>query len=227
MSRYEFQPPGWPHHYRFAIGWDDVIESYFAQIIDTSTDDADAGIVLWLGSEKRPFTTVDAMMKAIDDGMNGVLPSVRLTAELRRGLKTKTCRPIVNQIGIAPAGQAALEAEAETPVRPWRAWGTCDGYLETAALQAMMDGAATQYFRLEALHRSVQAAWRAEPGDERPQQIFQSLQQMGVVCHFLSSMADIPDILVSRQALEAFDAIRAKAARILDAESAHTLATVH
>jgi hypothetical protein len=59
MSRYRI--PAHEERYQVFVGWDDPLETLWAQVFDTTTDDDDAGCVLWEGLGFQAFQTVEAL----------------------------------------------------------------------------------------------------------------------------------------------------------------------
>ena len=62
MSRYRIpadDPPDDPRS-DVMVGWDDPLETYFATVFDTTTDE-DAACVLWEGAARRALPTVAAL----------------------------------------------------------------------------------------------------------------------------------------------------------------------
>jgi hypothetical protein len=90
MSRYEYLPKGWPDHFRFAVGWDPVFETYFAQVMDASLRRDDDGVVLWLGALNPHYPYLDELMEAVNDRIRGQLPEITLSeAKQARLMKDK------------------------------------------------------------------------------------------------------------------------------------------
>jgi hypothetical protein len=63
MSRYRI--PAHEEHYDIHVGWDDPLETYFVQIFTTTTDDDDAGCILWEGHGFQALPTVEAFQRAL------------------------------------------------------------------------------------------------------------------------------------------------------------------
>lgn len=52
--------------YEVTVGWDDPLETYFAQVVDPNAEDEDDSMRLWVGGEpKDKVTTVDALRERI------------------------------------------------------------------------------------------------------------------------------------------------------------------
>jgi hypothetical protein len=59
MSRYPIDSHD--PRYQVIVGWDDPMETYFAQVFDTTQDDDDTACILWEGHALRAITTVEAL----------------------------------------------------------------------------------------------------------------------------------------------------------------------
>jgi hypothetical protein len=59
MSRYPI--PAHDRRYQVVVGWDGPLETYFAQVFDTTQDDDDTACVLWEGHALRAIATVEAL----------------------------------------------------------------------------------------------------------------------------------------------------------------------
>lgn len=230
MSRYECMPPGWGEPYVFVVGWDDALNSYFAQVIDTSIRPAEDCAVISIGHRPPAFSDIEALMRVVNTHIKGIFPPVRLAPELRRLLEKDANRPIVSHMELRPAGQSRRPQEPTPPPdgRPWWELGTTEGFLDGPDLDEVMEGMVNQYVRLRDLYLERTADGLDENNDTGTAQIFHTLQDMEGVCHALSSMIETPDMLVARTALHAFYAISADADRVLDAESTQPVtASVH
>jgi len=86
MSRYEYVPSCWSSTCSFAIGWDDALQTYFAQVLDHSIGEDDDGVTVWLGGMPPHYSGLDEMMQAVNGRINGKLPAVILPKELRAAL---------------------------------------------------------------------------------------------------------------------------------------------
>jgi hypothetical protein len=220
MSRYELLPPGWSAPHALVVGWDDALESYFSQVIDTSISQNDECLILSLGGEPPRFRDPEALLRVTNRRIADRLPPVRLPPELLRTLMQDANRTVVNAITVMPTGHTVSPTKQQPASRPWRTLGATTAYLSTIELQEELDGMADQYHRLKALYLAKKAAGLDEENDERTELICQNLGQMGVVCQTLASMAHVPDILVAKAALKDFQAFSAEASHILHAESA-------
>lgn len=86
MSRYEHLPRGWADHYRFAVGWDPAVETYFAQVMDRSIGRDDDCVIAWFGALEPHYRHIDELMEAVNDHIRGRLPEVTLTQSKRARL---------------------------------------------------------------------------------------------------------------------------------------------
>jgi hypothetical protein len=86
MSRYEFVPPGWSATFSFAIGWDVPLDTFFAQVIDTSISEDDDRVIVWVGAMPPYYRDLDAMLWEVNGRIAGRLPAVALLGDMRATL---------------------------------------------------------------------------------------------------------------------------------------------
>jgi hypothetical protein len=86
MSRYEYLPEGWPGHFRFAVGWDPAVETYFAQVMDYSISRDDDCVLAWFRALQPHYRDIDELIQAVNDRIRGRLPEVTLTEAKRARL---------------------------------------------------------------------------------------------------------------------------------------------
>ena len=222
MSRYEFVPNEWPATCAFVVGWDNALESYFAQVIDTAIHQPDERLIISLGHQPPKFGDIEALMRVVNKRIKGTFPQLTLTPELRRQLRkdASSKRPIVNHINVILEGQAPAP-KLEIPVAmTWWELGTDVGYLDAIELREMFEAMGPQFFRLEDLYQARIAEGVNEHNDAGTQLILRNLQAMLAIGDVVSSLLRAPDILVAKTALDAFSPIILEAARVLETELA-------
>ena len=64
MSRYPIPAHG--ARYQVIVGWDDPLETFWAQVFDPTIDDDDTAYMLWEGLGYQAITTVEALAAAIE-----------------------------------------------------------------------------------------------------------------------------------------------------------------
>ena len=230
MSRYKLVPPGWPATCSVFVGWDEDWGTYFAQVIDTSISQDDACLIVSLGSEPLEFCDLDELMRATNRRIGDRLPPIRLPQKLRRLLSKDKKRPVLHAITLTTGGERAALSWQQMASRPWSMLGSPTAYLNTTELRQVLDGITVQFHRLQVLYRAKKAAGLSEHNDESTELIRWNLEQIGAVYETLTSMVQIPDILVARAAMKNIHAFSAEAAHVLHAESAnarHFIHTVH
>jgi len=216
--------------YVFTVGWDDALNSYFAQVIDTSIRPAVDCAVISIGHRPPAFSDIEALMRGGQHAHQRHLPAGQAGPGVAPA-PGKGREPADRQSHGVEAGRAiapATGADATPDGRPWWELGTTEGFLDGPDLDEVMEGMVNQYVRLRDLYLERTADGLDENNDTGTAQIFHTLQDMEGVCHALSSMIETPDMLVARTALHAFYAISADADRVLDAESTQPVtASVH
>jgi hypothetical protein len=223
MSRYEFVPTDWPATFTFAIGWENALATHFAQVIDTAIPLTDDRLLVSLGHEPPKFDDLDALMRVLNQRIQGSLPEITLTPDLRRQLRKDASakRPVVNHIDLMPPGQRAPSETLERPVvLPWWELGTDASYLNAFELREAFDGMGPQFFRLQDLYEARIEAGLTEDRDEGTRLVLHNIKKMAAIGHILASIANAPDILVAKAALDAFSPILDEAARVFESESA-------
>ena len=71
MSRHESTPPGWPSHYRFVIGWDVPLGSYFALVTGRPAGLGEDGHILAAGGVPPHFTELDNLLRVVNGRIKG------------------------------------------------------------------------------------------------------------------------------------------------------------
>jgi hypothetical protein len=67
MSRYVLAPRSEEHsHLRIVIGWDDPLNTFFAQVFNPEIDEDDPGYeVLWIGTAYQEIHDMDKVIEAL------------------------------------------------------------------------------------------------------------------------------------------------------------------
>jgi hypothetical protein len=219
MSRHEYTPPGWPSHYRFVIGWDDPLGSYFAVVSDCSAGPGEDGNIVAAAGEPPHFKELDKLMRVVNGRLEGRLPPVQLPGELARAMRkdAKAERPVLNALTMTDPGD---RAPGSTPlIRSCTALGTHQDYLEGDELRDVLAGMADTFFRLERLYLPRKEDGLTEHNDADTKLIRTSLEHMDMVCHILASFLR-GDALVAAAALKPFYELSAYAAEVLQAHEA-------
>jgi hypothetical protein len=86
MSRYEFRPSHWPDHTSLTVGWDRPLDTFFAQVMDSSIPEDDDRVIVWLGAMQPYFSDVDTLMQTLNHCIPGRLQPVALTPAMRSTL---------------------------------------------------------------------------------------------------------------------------------------------
>jgi hypothetical protein len=62
-SRYDF--PGHNPNHQISVGWDAPLTTFFAQVLDSSSDDHEDEPILWLGLEPMQIPTCEMLIKEL------------------------------------------------------------------------------------------------------------------------------------------------------------------
>jgi hypothetical protein len=92
MSRYEFLPHCWSSTYSLAVGWDEPLQTYFAQVFDTSISEDDDRVIVWIGGLPPYYTDLGDMKRALNDGISGKLPAITLSKDMQAMLRNDRIR---------------------------------------------------------------------------------------------------------------------------------------
>ncbi len=219
MSRYKLVSPGWPTTCSVFVGWDEDWGTYFTQVIDTAISQGDDSLIVSLGSEPLEFCDLEELMQATNRRIGDRLPPIRLPQKLRRLLSKDKKRPVLHAITLITGGERAAPAAQQMASRPWSMIGSPTAYLNTTELRQVLVGITDQFHRLQVLYRAKLEAGLSEHNDESTKLIRWNIEQIGAVYEALTSMVQVPHLLVARAAMKNIHAFSAEAAQVLHAES--------
>jgi hypothetical protein len=83
MSRYEFLPLTWSSTYSLAVGWDEPLRTYFAQVMNYAKVRDDDCVIAWVGGSPPYYAELDDMMRAVNAAITGTLPAITLSKDMQ------------------------------------------------------------------------------------------------------------------------------------------------
>ncbi len=86
MSRYHVQVAEWPQEFTLVVGWDEMLESYFAQVYNGKPHDPDSDCLVWIGTVEK-IETVDDLLEQLNNSFSEDSPAAVLPADIRSQLE--------------------------------------------------------------------------------------------------------------------------------------------